>query len=204
MQDITKRTLAKALACGFLLAAGASFFPFAAASEQLPQNVLRLHVVANSNSAQDQAVKLEVRDAILEEAAQWCGDAESLEQANSAVCTHLGALREAANQALKENGLPADARAQVTDMYFPTRYYGDVALPAGTYRTLRVTIGKGGGKNWWCVVFPALCLPAAENREDVLAQLPESQRDVVENPEKYQVKFKVAEWYEYLRSLLGA
>ena len=77
-------------------------------------------------------------------------------------------------------------------------------MPAGTYRTLRVTIGKGEGKNWWCVVFPALCLPAAENREDVLAQLPESQRDVVENPEKYQVKFKVAEWYEYLRSLLGA
>ncbi len=203
MRDITKRTLAKALACGFLLAAGASFFPFAAASEQLPQNVLRLHVVANSNSPEDQAVKLLVRDAVLEEAARWYGDAQTLNEANAAVCTHLQSITRAANRVLGAEGFPADARAMVTDMYFPTRYYGGIALPAGTYRTLRVTIGEGRGKNWWCVVFPALCMPAAESREDVLAQLPESQRDVVENPGKYQVKFKVVEWYEYLRSVFA-
>lgn len=203
MKDITGRTLMKALACGFFLAAAASFFPFAAASEQLPRSVLRLHVVANSNSPQDQAVKLKVRDALLAESAAWYQGAETLEEANFAICTHLQSLTETANQALVENGFPSTARAQVTDMYFPTRYYEGFALPAGTYRTLRVTIGEGKGQNWWCVVFPALCLPAAENREEVLSNLPESQREIVENPQKYQVEFKLLEWYEQLRDLLA-
>ena len=122
-KETRKRTLARALVCGFILAAAASFLPFAAASEQLPQHVLRLHVVANSNSEADQAVKLQVRDAVLREAARWYGDAENLEQANFAVCTHLQSLTKAANEALRENGFPMNAKAQVTDMYFPTRWY---------------------------------------------------------------------------------
>lgn len=197
-----KRTLVKALAAGFLLAAVAGFFPFAAASQQLPQNVIRLHVVANSNRPEDQTVKLKVRDALLAEAAHWYGDAETLTDANFALCTHLQSITRAANDTLEQNGFTPAARAQVTDMFFPTRYYGDCALPAGTYRTLRVTIGEGKGKNWWCVVFPALCLPAAGEREDVLGSLPESQRDIVENPQKYKVELKLMEWYEQLRSLL--
>ena len=202
-KETRKRTLARALVCGFILAAAASFLPFAAASEQLPQHVLRLHVVANSNSEADQAVKLQVRDAVLREAARWYGDAENLEQANFAVCTHLQSLTKAANEALRENGFPMNAKAQVTDMYFPTRWYDGIALPAGTYRTLRVTIGEGEGKNWWRVVFPALCLPAAGSREDVLSALPESQREIVEHPQDYRVELKLLEWYEQLRDLLA-
>ncbi len=195
--------LPKALAAGFLLAALAGFFPFAAASQELPAKVMRLHVVANSNSPEDQAVKLKVRDALLEEAAGWYGDAGSLSDANFAICTHLESITKAANRTLAENGFSKSARAQVTDMYFPTRYYEGFALPAGTYRTLRVTIGQGKGKNWWCVVFPALCLPAAGDRGDLLGSLPDSQREIVENPQKYKVELKLVEWYEHLRSLLG-
>ena len=197
-----KNILPKSLACGFLLAALWSFFPFAAASEQLPQNIIRLHVVANSDSPEDQAVKLKVRDALLEEAANWYGGAQTLEDANFAICTHLQSIADAANETLMENGFPPTARAQVTDMHFDTRHYEGFALPAGTYRTLRVTIGEGQGKNWWCVVFPALCLPAAQDG-DALLNLPEGQREIVENPQKYQVEFKLMEWYEQLRSLLG-
>lgn len=203
MQDSTKRTLMKALACGFLLAAGARFFPFAAASAELPQNVIRLHVVANSDSPEDQAVKLEVRDALLAASAQWYGGARTLDEANFAICTHLQSITQAANRTLAQNGFPPTAKAQVTDMYFPTRRYEGFALPAGTYRTLRVTLGEGKGKNWWCVVFPALCLPAAQNQEDILAALPDSQREIVGNPQKYRVEFKLVEWYEQLRGMLG-
>lgn len=199
MKILRRRLLAKALVCGFLLASVASVFPFAAASAELPGNVLRLHVVANSDSPEDQAVKLKVRDAVLREAARWCEGSDTLEQANAGLCVHLESIRQAAEGALLENGFSCGASVQVTDMYFPTRDYEEFSLPAGTYRTLRVTIGRGKGKNWWCVVFPALCLPAAENREEVLSSLPEAQREVVEHPRKYRVKFKLVEWYEELK-----
>ena len=200
MKTETKRTMGRALVCGFVLTVLAGFFPFAAQCAELPQNILRLHVIANSDSPEDQAVKLRVRDAVLEEASKWYGEAGTMEEANLAVCTHLESITEAARDALRENGFPADAQAQVTDMYFTTRAYEGFSLPAGKYRTLRVTIGEGKGKNWWCVVFPALCLPAAEEEpEDVLGKLPDGEQEIVEHPGRYQVKFKAVELYEELR-----
>lgn len=201
MKDLTRRTLAKSLVCGFLLTIAAVFFPFAASCEELPQNVLRLHVIANSDSPEDQAVKLKVRDAVLREASRWYEDARTMEEANSAVCTHLESITAAAREVLLENGVRQTAAAEVTEMYFTTREYENFSLPAGKYRTLRVTIGSGEGKNWWCVVFPALCLPAAEQRQDdVLAALPDSQQELVKHPGKYRVKFKAVEWYQELCS----
>ena len=97
-----RRLLGKALVCGFVLAALCSFFPFAAACGQLPQDVVRLHVVANSNGAEDQAVKLLVRDAVLEEAARWYQGAGSMEEASSQLCTHLQSIAGAARQVLRE------------------------------------------------------------------------------------------------------
>lgn len=203
MKNERKRALGKALVCGFLLTLAASFFPFGASCAMLPQSVMRLHVVANSDAPEDQAVKLKVRDAVLEEAAKWVGEADSLEKANFALCTHLESIQEAANRALLENGFPETARTQVTDMYFSTRDYESFRLPAGKYRTLRVTIGEGKGKNWWCVVFPALCLPAAEaSPDDLLSTLPERERDIVSHPGKYRIKFKAVELYEQLRRWL--
>lgn len=204
MKREIRKLLPRALACGFVLAALGSFLPFGVASAQLPQNVLRLHVVANSDSPADQAVKLKVRDAGLEEAARWYGDAATMEEANFALCTHLESITQAANEALLENGSPHTARAQVTDLYFPTRDYEGFSLPAGTYRSLQVTIGAGEGKNWWCVVFPALCLPAAQDREDVLALLPQQEQDIVSHPAEYQVEFKLVELFEELRHWLSA
>lgn len=196
-----RRLLGKALVCGFVLAALCSFFPFAAACGQLPRDVVRLHVVANSNGAEDQAVKLLVRDAVLEEAARWYQGAGSMEEASSQLCTHLQSIAGAARQVLGEQGVGYSATAQMTEMYFPTRDYGDFRLPAGRYRTLRVTLGEGAGKNWWCVVFPSLCLPAA-TREEALLTLPEGERQVVEGGRDVQVKLKAVELWESLREWL--
>ena len=196
-----RRLLGKALVCGFVLAALCSFFPFAAACGQLPQDVVRLHVVANSNGAEDQAVKLLVRDAVLEEAARWYQGAGSMEEASSRLCTHLQSIAGAARQVLGEQGMGYSATAQMTEMYFPTRDYGDFRLPAGRYRTLRVTLGEGAGKNWWCVVFPSLCLPAA-TQEEALLTLPEGERQVVEGGQNVQVKLKAVELWESLREWL--
>ena len=196
-----RRLLGRALVCGFVLAALCSFFPFAAACGQLPRDVVRLHVVANSNGAEDQAVKLLVRDAVLEEAARWYQGAGSMEEASSQLCTHLQSIAGAARQVLGEQGVGYSATAQMTEMYFPTRDYGDFRLPAGRYRTLRVTLGEGAGKNWWCVVFPSLCLPAA-TQEEALLTLPEGERQVVEGGQDIQVKLKAVELWESLREWL--
>lgn len=196
-----RRLLGRALVCGFVLAALCSFFPFAAACGQLPRDVVRLHVVANSNGAGDQAVKLLVRDAVLEEAARWYQGAGSMEEASSQLCTHLQSIAGAARQVLGEQGVGYSATAQMTEMYFPTRDYGDFRLPAGRYRTLRVTLGEGAGKNWWCVVFPSLCLPAA-TQEEALLTLPEGERQVVEGGQDVQVKLKAVELWESLREWL--
>ena len=196
-----RRLLGRALVCGFVLAALCSFFPFAAACGQLPRDVVRLHVVANSNGAEDQAGKLLVRDAVLEEAARWYQGAGSMEEASSQLCTHLQSIAGAARQVLGEQGVGYSATAQMTEMYFPTRDYGDFRLPAGRYRTLRVTLGEGAGKNWWCVVFPSLCLPAA-TQEEALLTLPEGERQVVEGGQGVQVKLKAVELWECLREWL--
>lgn len=196
-----RRLLGRALVCGFVLAALCSFFPFAAACGQLPRDVVRLHVVANSNGAEDQAVKLLVRDAVLEEAVRWYQGAGSMEEASSQLCTHLQSIAGAARQVLGEQGVGYSATAQMTEMYFPTRDYGDFRLPAGRYRTLRVTLGEGAGKNWWCVVFPSLCLPAA-TQEEALLTLPEGERQVVEGGRDVQVKLKAVELWESLREWL--
>ena len=168
---------------------------------EIQEDVLRLHILANSDSEEDQAVKLLVRDAVLEEAARWYQGAGSMEEASSQLCTHLQSIAGAARQVLGEQGVGYSATAQMTEMYFPTRDYGDFRLPAGRYRTLRVTLGEGAGKNWWCVVFPSLCLPAA-TQEEALLTLPEGERQVVEGGQEVQVKLKAVELWESLREWL--
>ncbi|MGN0479035.1 MAG: stage II sporulation protein R [Hominenteromicrobium sp.] len=186
--------LLRAAACGFVLTVLLSFTGFAARCGALEENVLRLHVIANSDTEADQAVKLRVRDAVLREVENWYGDAADFDTALAAVCAHLESLETAANRVLAEAEMPYQARAEVCDMYFPTRTYESCKLPAGKYRTLRITLGEAAGQNWWCVVFPSLCIPGASD----LDSLPEGAGEVVSQPEKYAVKFKAAELFNAL------
>lgn len=197
-----RKMIARALCCGLVLAACLGWLRTAGTAEQLPENLLRLHVVANSDSEADQALKLQVRDAVLQEAGQWCRDAESMEEANVLLCTHLEGITLAAEDVVRREGFSERVRAQVTEEYYPTRQYEGFTLPAGRYRSLRVTIGEGEGRNWWCVVFPALCLPAAGEGGEPLGTLPESQRELAEHAGKYRVGLKVTELYEQLREWL--
>lgn len=193
----------------FLLAAVCALFPFSAVSGTLPGQLLRLQVVANSDSPADQTLKLAVRDAVLGEVARLCGDAQTLEQANACLALHLDGIRRAAQQAAGDQAVTVS----LCDRHFPTRAYEDFTLPAGRYRTLRVTLGEAGGKNWWCVAFPALCYPAAAASDggagdesddasaDPFSLLTDPQRQLVRQPDSGEVhlKFKVVEVYEWLR-----
>lgn len=128
---------------------------------ETPDGILRLHVIANSDSEADQAVKLLVRDAIL--ACMEPGD--SAEEAEAFVRDHGAELLQAAEDVLRERGFSYSAQLMLGDYEFPDRTYGDTLYPAGTYRALRVVLGEGAGQNWWCVLFPPLCIVTGDAQE---------------------------------------
>ena len=128
-----------------------------AQSQRMAEEIIRLHVVANSDSDADQAVKLRVRDAVLREAQNVLSDASDAKQA---IAAQLPALEAAANAELRRQGSGDTACVSFRRELFPTRDYDTFSLPSGVYQSLRVTIGEGAGHNWWCVIFPSLCVPA--------------------------------------------
>lgn len=126
----------------------------------LNEELIRLHVVAHSDSREDQAVKLQVRDAVLAKLNREMGNAGDVKKARAYLMEHLGELEQAANETLKSLGSGETAKVSLTSERFPMREYDTFSLPAGVYQSLRIVIGDGCGQNWWCVVFPSLCLPA--------------------------------------------
>jgi len=130
---------------------------------RLSDGVLRLHVVAASDSEEDQALKLKVRDAINEELESLMDDFSDMESAKNYLMGQLPELERIANQVLQKAGSSYKATVSLTREPFPTREYDTFVLPAGIYEALRVTIGSGTGRNWWCVVFPRLCISASDD-----------------------------------------
>ena len=152
--------LAVALLCS--LAAGASFARFQAVCRQVRADTLRLHIVANSDSAQDQALKLRVRDSMLQEVSVLFEKVPDQAQAVQTACRQLPRLQAAAERAIKENGSRQKVRVRLVRMRFPTTHYEGFSLPAGEYDALRIELGEAAGHNWFCVLYPGLCLPSAE------------------------------------------
>ena len=126
-------------------------------SGDLRENLLRLHVVGASNSDEDQAVKLQVRDAVLGSLEEGLRDMTDPQDAWDYVARMLPQVETAANRVLAAAGFSETVQVSLTEETFPTREYDTFSLPAGVYKALRIVIGEGEGKNWWCVVFPQLC-----------------------------------------------
>ena len=169
-----------------------AFRTFSANCAEVYGEVLRLHIPANSDSDEDQAIKLRLRDVLLEEYGGALSGSGGLEEAAARAEVLLPEIERTANEFLRENGFAYGARAEIVDMWFSTREYERLILPAGNYKALRVTLGSGEGHNWWCVIFPQLCLPAAS--EDNTAEILET----FGKPQKVTVKFALYEWLENL------
>ena len=187
------------LAFGLTLTAGV----WANASESaLADRVLRLHVIANSDDHSDQARKLLVRDAVLAQASQILEGVEGREEAEAALAPHLDELAQAGADALARTGRSEPVAVALADQWFPTKEYDGFSLPAGQYRALRVVIGEGRGQNWWCVVFPPLCLAsvAEESVESAAAGvLSEDQIALITGQDGgYVLKFRLIEWWQEL------
>lgn len=171
--------------------------------QRMSEKIIRLHVVANSDSSADQAIKLHVRDAVLAAARQALQDADDPQQA---IAQALPALEAAANAALAAQGSRDTASVSFRRELFPTREYDTFSLPSGVYRSLRVTIGAGGGHNWWCVIFPSLCVPATADGFVQAAEAGGFTRAEIglmtQADEGYVLKFRSLELLQALKKVL--
>ena len=151
------------------------------------EDTVRLHILANSDSFEDQNLKLTVRDEILKKYSEELSVFEKIEDAKSTLSGKLHEIEDFAEKVIRENGFDYDATVTLTEEWYDTREYEDFSLPSGSYTSLQVKIGAAEGKNWWCVMFPPMCLGAAtetvkyNSSEELLIK------------KKYSVKFKILE-----------
>lgn len=174
--------------------------------EELGRKVIRLHVIANSDSPEDQALKLRVRDRVLARAQEILEQSADMEQAEQALTAALPELTREARETLAAEGCAQPVQARLEPAEFPTKDYDGFSLPAGKYLALRVIIGQGAGQNWWCVVFPPLCLGSVSEttQETALeAGLTENQVSLMTGEDEgYVVKFKAVELLEQFKGWL--
>lgn len=173
--------------------------------ERLNEELIRLHVVANSDTLEDQELKLLVRDAVITSLRQALADVQDTQQAKEYLKENLPKLQELANKTLDAAGSTQRAVVTLCREGFPTRQYDTFSLPAGVYEALRITIGEGEGKNWWCVVFPSLCLPrTSQGFTDTAAGagFPEALSGALSGEEPYQIRFYLLDKLGELEKIL--
>ena len=170
--------------------------------EGISDSVVRLHVVANSNSDEDQALKLKVRDEIIKKLEPLLASSESTEETKKVIKANLGFIEEEVEKTIKKYGYTYGVTVNFDNYYFPTKQYGNVQFPKGNYDALKIVIESGKGNNWWCVLYPALCF--AENSNGTLPEeseaklkntLSHDEYDIVTSKSKFNFKFKIVEWF---------
>ncbi len=175
-----------------------------AVSDDLSNAVFRLHVIANSDSDEDQNLKLKVRDNLLQYMNTISSDCSTKEEAISIANMHKEDFYKIAKQTISDNGYDYDVKINIGNFYFPTKNYGDISLPAGMYDALRVEIGESKGKNWWCVMFPSLCFIDVSSgivddnaKESLQENLNTESYNIISksNDSKLEFKFKIIEFF---------
>lgn len=162
---------------------------------EIYNSTVRLHVIANSDSEADQALKLKVRDAIIEQMSTY--NAKTKEEALDYINDDKENLKKIAEECIKKEGFSNPVDIEIGEENYPTREYEDFTLPAGKYTSLRVIIGEGDGQNWWCVLYPPLCTSYAikpEKDEYIDVGFTKEQYDLITgNTKEYKIKFKLLE-----------
>ncbi len=193
-----RRVLALFVACLVCTALWAE-----ATQVRLASQVIRLHVLANSDSEEDQALKLEVRDRVLETTSALLAGETEPQAAAVLLDQHLDDIAQTAAQEISAQGHDDRVEVRLEQTWFPTRQYQGISLPAGNYLALRVLIGEAEGHNWWCVVFPNLCLPAVSERALEASTLTPGQISLLQEEEtSYVFRFKTLELWQSLKHRL--
>ena len=197
----------KAIACGLAVVVLLCFLTsivLMAEAEELSDKMIRLHVIANSDSEEDQALKLAVRDAVLSYVTDKLESADDREEARAVLEENLDEIAALAEEVISEYGYTYEAAAEIGMEEYPTREYDTFSLPAGRYLSLRLTLGEGKGRNWWCVVFPPVCLSSASREELAVMDFTSSEIDLMtaENT-GYVLRFRLVELLGELKNKLS-
>ena len=144
----------------------------ALSQQHIASQIIRLHVIANSDETADQTLKKEVKDQVVTYLRSKMNQAASIQAARQIICQEMDALKEIAEKKIRQEGYDYPVTVSLGTTYFPVKEYGDMAFPAGDYEALRVQIGESKGRNWWCVMYPSLCLV-----DGVYQTVPESSKD---------------------------
>ena len=184
-----------------------------AVSNNLADSVFRLHVIANSDSKEDQDLKYIVRDSLIEYMNTLTNDMNSKEEVIKIAKAHLEEFKEIAQNVVKENGYNYEVNVEIGNFSFPTKTYGDISFPAGFYDALKVEIGKAEGQNWWCVMFPPLCfvdvtseVVPEESKENLEENLGTEEYELIsdtDNNSIFNIKFKIIELFENIGTKLA-
>ncbi len=207
-----KKIILLSLFIGLLVAAGFTTYNTKQYSdnihEDLEKNLIRFHVIANSDSQQDQALKLKVRDAVLEKMNPILNNTTTIEQSKQIILDNIENIKLIASDVIKSSGKDYDVAVNLEQTMFPTKKYGDIVLPSGKYQALRIVIGEGEGKNWWCVMFPPLCFVdithgtvSDETKEELKNVLTDEEYEIVTSTQEndrvpVKIKFKIVEWWQ--------
>ena len=196
----------------FILYTSICAFSYAqAVSSDIADSVFRLHIIANSDSEEDQNLKLTVRDNILNYMKEISSDISSKSDVISLINEHIDEFRDIALLSIHDAGFDYNVNLKIGNFDFPTKYYGNVSIPAGYYDALRIEIGEAKGHNWWCIMFPTLCFVDVssgsldENSKDVLeSSLNEEEYDLVSGDSVgINFKFKIVEFFENIKIKLA-
>ena len=171
---------------------------------QLADRMIRLHVLANSDSEADQALKLEVRDAVTERTEILLEHMRDRQEAERILRRHLTELEQVAEDTVRAAGYAYDVNVELSMTDFPTKEYDGFSLPAGEYLALRVLIGEAAGQNWWCVVFPPLCTAASSSVAvtALAAGMDEEQVRLITEEDGYILKFKTVEFWQRICEII--
>ena len=186
----------------FIICITLSTYKLDSECDGIRQNVLRLHVIAASDSSYDQQIKLELRDCLLKKGREIFAISKTKKAAEAKISNGLSLIQREADRFLESKSYPYKATVSLGKSFFPTRAYDSFTLPAGTYDALKVTIGNGEGKNWWCVMFPSMCIPAAEKEHKLTEAVNKNSAEIAENAPRYEMRFKIIEWYEAVKNNL--
>ena len=165
----------------------------------ISSGLIRLHVIAASDDDAEQALKLRVRDDVLEYLSPKLDEVSDSDEAQQIIKNELPNIRKAAERSAEGR----EIQVSLSEEYYPTREYESFSLPAGRYQSLRVIIGEGEGHNWWCVVFPPLCISAAE-QEKAMDAMSDEERGIITEAEGYEIKFRLVELWGELMELINA
>ena len=170
---------------------------FSQQCESIREKMLRMHVIANSDSEEDQQLKLKVRDAVLSAGKEVFDGSVTAIEAKEKITPYIDYLENIALETIKNEGFDYNVKITVEKEYFSTRTYDNsVTLPAGYYTAVKVIIGEGKGQNWWCVMFPPMCLPTAVAECEISDVLTDDETEIVTETDKYKFRFKIVEILE--------